>query len=142
MTLVFTPRDENRVNVSFPYSRRFIELLRALPAEDRSWHADERCWAVDLRHLPKLAALGARLFGDTDATALHAAQRAVVEEACGAAAAAPACYAALHLLPSAPLPVVKAAYRALARLHHPDHGGSSREMAAITRAYQIIIHRR
>ncbi len=44
-------------------------------------------------------------------------------------------FAALYLLPSAPVEVVKAAYRALATLHHPDHGGDVEKMKAINAAY-------
>jgi DnaJ-domain-containing protein 1 len=44
-------------------------------------------------------------------------------------------YAALHLLPTAPPSVVKAAYRALATAHHPDKGGDVVAMQNINRAY-------
>jgi hypothetical protein len=44
-------------------------------------------------------------------------------------------YAALHLLPTAPPHVVKAAYRALATAHHPDKGGDVVAMQNINRAY-------
>jgi DnaJ-class molecular chaperone len=44
-------------------------------------------------------------------------------------------YAALHLLPTAPPDVVKAAYRALATAHHPDKGGDMVAMQRINRAY-------
>ena len=48
-------------------------------------------------------------------------------------------YATLHLLPSAPPEVIKAAYRALAHLHHPDHGGDTQEMQAVNAAYQQLV---
>lgn len=41
-------------------------------------------------------------------------------------------YATLHLLPSAPRQVVEAAYRALAKLHHPDLAPVERKEAATT----------
>ena len=44
-------------------------------------------------------------------------------------------YAALHLLPTAPPDVVKAAYRALATINHPDHGGDMVAMQRINTAY-------
>ena len=47
-------------------------------------------------------------------------------------------YAALHLQPGAPQPVVKAAYRALAQVHHPDAGGDTAVMARINAAYSTI----
>ncbi len=48
-------------------------------------------------------------------------------------------YQTLHLLPSAPPEVVKAAYRALATLHHPDKpGGDGERMKVINDAYRRL----
>ncbi len=47
-------------------------------------------------------------------------------------------YAALWLLPGAPAEVVRAAYRALARLHHPDVGGGTPEMQTINASYKSL----
>ncbi len=44
----------------------------------------------------------------------------------------------LYLLPNAPLEVVKASYRALAKLHHPDVRGDSAKMIEINRAYETL----
>lgn len=47
-------------------------------------------------------------------------------------------YAALHLLPTAPAEVVRAAQRALVKMHHPDAGGTHAAAVAINRAVDII----
>ena len=47
-------------------------------------------------------------------------------------------YQTLHLLPSAPPEVVKAAYRALAMMHHPDKGGDTATMQTINDAYRRL----
>ncbi len=47
-------------------------------------------------------------------------------------------YVTLHLLPSAPPEVVKAAYRALAMKHHPDKGGDTATMQTINDAYRRL----
>jgi hypothetical protein len=44
----------------------------------------------------------------------------------------------LYLLPNAPPEVVKASYKALAKIHHPDARGSSEKMIEINRAFEII----
>jgi DnaJ-class molecular chaperone len=44
----------------------------------------------------------------------------------------------LYLLPNAPPEVVKASYKALAKIHHPDARGNSEKMIAINRAFEII----
>jgi hypothetical protein len=45
---------------------------------------------------------------------------------------------ALHLLPSAPPELVKAAHRVLALLNHPDRGGSHCAMVELNRAYDVL----
>ncbi len=48
-------------------------------------------------------------------------------------------YVTLHLLPSAPPEVVRAAYKALATLHHPDKpGGETEVMQRINDAYRRL----
>jgi len=47
-------------------------------------------------------------------------------------------HAALHLLPDAPPELVKAAYRTLAQLHHPDKGGDTEAMQKINEAYRRL----
>jgi hypothetical protein len=47
-------------------------------------------------------------------------------------------YQTLHLLPSAPPEVVKAAYRALAVLNHPDKGGCEETMKRLNEAYKRL----
>jgi hypothetical protein len=48
----------------------------------------------------------------------------------------------LYLLPNAPPEVVKAAYKALAKIHHPDARGSSERMVEINRAFEVITRNR
>ncbi len=47
-------------------------------------------------------------------------------------------YAALGLLNNAPIEVVEAAYRALAKKYHPDLGGDETRMKRINLAYEAI----
>lgn len=42
----------------------------------------------------------------------------------------------MFLVPSAPLPVIKAAYRALANIYHPDHGGTHEQMLRLNKAHE------
>ena len=48
-------------------------------------------------------------------------------------------YVTLHLLPSAPPEVVKAAYKALAVLNHPDKGGDEEKMKRLNEAYGRLL---
>jgi len=47
-------------------------------------------------------------------------------------------YGSLLLLSTAPPELVKAAYRCLSKLYHPDLGGSDDQMAEISKAYKAI----
>ena len=47
-------------------------------------------------------------------------------------------YRTLYLLPEAPPELVKAAYRALAQIYHPDHGGDTEAMQRINEAYRML----
>lgn len=48
----------------------------------------------------------------------------------------------LWVLDGAPREVVDAAYKTLARLHHPDMGGDLRKMQEINAAYDSVVKRR
>lgn len=50
-------------------------------------------------------------------------------------------YSVLQVAPFAEPDVVRAAYRALARKHHPDTGGDERSMAVLNAAWDILGHR-
>lgn len=51
-------------------------------------------------------------------------------------------YRVLYLAETAPLAVVKAAYRALAQIHHPDVGGDTAQMQRVNAAYERILRER
>jgi len=44
----------------------------------------------------------------------------------------------LHLLPDAPPELIKAAYRTLAQMNHPDHGGDTRRMQELNEAFRLL----
>jgi hypothetical protein len=46
--------------------------------------------------------------------------------------------ATLHLLPSAPPELIRAAHKALAFIHHPDRGGDLERMKAVNNAFDIL----
>lgn len=48
------------------------------------------------------------------------------------------CYAALYLIPDAPMDIVNAAWKALAKKHHPDVGGDEETFKRLSDAYSKI----
>ena len=96
--------------------------LRAYDPTSRAWHIAPNAWSIIERVAQKS---GYRI--DNAHTAPRRTSSDSVEE-----------YTALHLLPSAPPEVVAAAYRALAKMHHPDAGGDTATMQRINTAYQRL----
>ncbi len=47
-------------------------------------------------------------------------------------------YATLYLLPSAPAPLIKVAYKTLAQIHHTDKGGDASEMRKLNDAIETL----
>jgi hypothetical protein len=50
-------------------------------------------------------------------------------------------FAVLHLRPTAPRELIDAAYRCLAKLHHPDLGGDPARMRLLTDAHETLSRR-
>ncbi|MDP9364807.1 MAG: J domain-containing protein [Chloroflexota bacterium] len=128
-------RRDGSVELRFPYSPSFIALLKgSIPSEHRSWDPA-------VQNLPASAA-----YANT-AVALMQMQFPGVVSHEGAAPPPPGpdpiravdrVYADLHLLPSAPRAVIDAAYKALARLNHPDTGGNAEAMKRLNNAYEAL----
>jgi len=117
------------------------EFKRRIPPHARKWDADRRCWRVAAAWAEDTARWlehrfpGARRINEPQAR----------KQSGYGSTGGPATpirprepWATLHLLPTAPMEVVEAAYRALARLHHPDRGGSTLQMQVINGAYQQL----
>ena len=47
-------------------------------------------------------------------------------------------YRLLHVQPDAPAEVIKAAYRALMTIHHPDKGGDANKASLVNEAYTVL----
>lgn len=128
----YTP--SGAVELTFPYRRELIEAIKTrIPSTYRAYDPDTKVWTVagvlDWPHAA-VGLLRAHFPG---------------AEVVGAARSEPAPirrhdpdYAALHLLPSAPAPVVEAAYRALSKLHHPDRGGDAVAMVGLNAAVERL----
>ena len=120
---------------TFPYDADLIEALKTeVPARHRSYDPTTRGWAVtDPRLAEQALALVAWFFPDVavlDGPHAPRDPRPIRRD--------DAAFGELHLAPSAPPEVLDAAYRALARLHHPDLGGSNAAMQRLNAAYDAL----
>lgn len=112
-----------------PYDAEWISQLKnTIPPRGRVWDKIERRWEIAPQYSAFVRNLCEHTFGPASDAAFFTP----------AAAPSRGPYADLWLLPGAPLEVVKAAYRALTRIHHPDRGGSTADMQRINQAYTVL----
>jgi hypothetical protein len=106
------------VEFVFPYVPAMVEALKRVPAHARNYDPATKVWMVREPYVRQALDHFKRYFPHamiTDGGARHSAPPPPPPTA---PVASP--HATLFLLPSAPLEVIEAAYKALVKLHHPD----------------------
>lgn len=130
------------VRLSFPYSAALIARIKAeVPASCRAFDPKTKVWTVREPFLMAAVALIYDAYPDVVIDDVARAQSSWQSSGKRSAHTDPD-YSALHLLPTAPLPLVDAAYKCLARLHHPDAGGDTSAMQQLNAARDAIRARR
>lgn len=138
------------------YNRRFVDYVRSgvTPLSYRKFDQDKKRWFVHIKKLPQVVAMGQRYFDHVDYSALPMDIQSELVQTLNdryrgrgntgtgvrfdqiSARANP--YDVLYVRHDAPWPVIKAAYRALATMFHPDKGGSAEDFRAIQAAYDTL----
>ena len=129
-----TRRWDGAAVLTFPFDRWLVDALKAeIPGHARTYDAAAKSWAVT----PAYAHVATRLMHDVfpdveivDAQAGPTADRGDHPRE--------AALVILHLRPTAPPELVDAAYRCLARLHHPDAGGDHDAMLRLNQALEVL----
>ena len=138
MLTIYIFHSDDSITVRFtgdgePFNKTLASFQLAIPPQARVFDSRHRHWVIDPARwttiqdwAQQMASDGARLIV---APAIPNDLILDLHQA----------YAELHLLPSAPLPLVKGTYRLLATLHHPDIGGAEESMRRLNLAYAQII---
>jgi len=126
----------------FPWHPQIVEELKLrIPGAERRWVPERKYWTVTRRFsdlgigivravYPEITVVTERLhWGDNEPKPPPIRKT-------------DPSFAALHLLPSAPPELIDAAYRCLARLNHPDTGGSTATMQRLNAAHDTLKARR
>jgi hypothetical protein len=141
-----TPLGDFEIKLKSDDSDAFMAAIAALKncvqPMDRAWRPATKSWCVDASAEFEMGEWLALCRSNFNAEVTRATEKQKERrEGRAAPKPAPDPFAALYLLPSAPVEVVRAAYRALATLHHPDHGGDAERMKAINAAYSEATQR-
>lgn len=126
-----------------------LACVKDVPAMLRRWLPAERAWWIHtaaanvlINDFPALRAYVAAHAGRTGGSSGSSGSSGSTGRASSSSSArltrppegVAAAFAALHLTPSAPVELVAAARRVLARRNHPDAGGSHAAMVAVNNA--------
>ncbi len=111
----------NAAVLTFPYEPELIAGLKAeIPACSRTYDPDTRAWTIRVPYDDRAIRLLRRFFLGAEVVTAGAHQHHTPPPRRPEPLARPDHYALLHVLPSAPPEVVRAAFVALAKKHHPD----------------------
>lgn len=131
-----------------PFNKRFVMFLKTgvQPLSYRKYNSGSKKWSVHLSKLPLVVSVARRHFHHVDYRSLPADVQMQIAAQASNGTPRPNLtsdvvlepHTVLHLLPNAPWEVVKAAHRALATIHHPDHGGSAETFRQIQSAYESL----
>lgn len=121
-------RDDGSVVLRFPYHEGLLSQLKlAIPSHHRSWNPEIKAWIVWGEYAPLAVDLVRSVYAN------------LRESRPGATEPGPkpgnSDRRTLYVTDDAPAVVVHAAYKALARLYHPDAGGDTHRMQLINAAY-------
>lgn len=123
-----------RAVVAFPYSRAVVDRLKAeIPPACREYDPARKLWTVHQPYIHPAVRIVRSAYPDLEVEDLEATivSTPVLDPD----------YAALHLLPTAPPELVAAAYKTLARIHHPDAGGDTATMQRLNAARAAIMEK-
>lgn len=126
---------EGRVSRFYtPFHDEFRTTLKAeIPSPMRAWDSDLKCWVIAQPYVQDALAIARRFF-----KVIETGQQREHEHRAHTTGNGNGPYATLYVTADAPMEVIKAAYRALALLHHPDHGGDLQRMQEINAAFDKV----
>jgi hypothetical protein len=151
---IFNERDDGNIGIkltsadSDAFQFAISELKSVVPADYRRYEPDKKIWLISASLFVEdwLDVLRMRLDVEVERvgarqTYHHRRQEQKWQPPPPPTQSIALPFATLHLLPDAPPEVVKASYKALAKIYHPDVRGDSAKMVEINRAYETITRR-
>lgn len=122
----------NHVAISFPFDRLLVDRFKIdVPAYARTYVPETKTWLFESAYAARAVHLLQERFPDARVESAPDQDVATVSDHESE-------YLTLFVIPDAPPEVVKAAYRALSKLYHPDRGGDVTAMQRINDAYERL----
>lgn len=123
------PCDDERFALRTPFDRDFVDALKlAIPAPCREWDALKKAWYIHQEYddilIDFVESRGGKVIDKRPQVVTPAVIPGPLQEAC----------TLLFVTPDAPISVAEAAFKALARRHHPDVGGDTETMQRLNNA--------
>lgn len=123
--------------LSFPFSAELVDALKtSIPSRFRSYDPRHKSWMIGPEYVDLAVEILLEHFPDAEVP-----RRARKYGTAGGGGSASSHFQVLHLLPTAPPELIGAAYRCLAKIHHPDKGGDSSIMRRLTEAHDALARR-
>lgn len=146
VTVQLTTEPDGQICLASPYHKDFVDGLKlAIPYRNRAWDSVRKRWIVhpdaQVALADFLTSVGARVLDlrtQPSGQALPPVQGASHETAPPMPDELRQAFDDLHLAYTAPLCVAEAAYKALSKFYHPDHGGEVEEFYRVAGAIQVI----
>jgi hypothetical protein len=131
-----------------PYDALFVQELKDLVPHDlRVWERDDKRWYVFESYAEQAVKLARRYWPNIDLSDYRAnahgrgqqsQSSSNYQQTSWSTPGISQDHATLFVMSTAPREVVTAAYKALARLYHPDTGGDASKMQAVNAAYERL----
>lgn len=116
------------LEVEAPYDKQLVETLTtSIPPIARIWNNVQKQWYIRKDQFDKLTHILDQYCDET--LLLNFPKQEVASDN----------WTRLYLLEGAPIEVIQATYRALAKKHHPDAGGDQELMKEINLAYKALM---
>lgn len=133
MTAIVRELVNGDVELRTPYNAGFVAALKSMiPWDCRDWDQERKVWSVDAIYANEAIRIVTSWYADVQVIRYQASAPPPPPSSSSDP------FRILHLLPSAPGPLIHAAYRTLARLYHPDTGGDTTTMQRINAAYDRL----
>ncbi len=130
-----------RTEFLFPYDPEMVKEMKSVPIASRSYDPDKRMWTISHPYAERVLGSFLRRFPHATVNEYGTRGRDSAPPPSPPKAPVVSPHATLYVLPSAPIEVIDASYRALVKKYHPDRlpeperSGGNEVLARINVAY-------